>query len=466
MRKHSKDLNKNFIIETKSIFYLKNWLSCDRINKRVLKLGVIMKRILILTVTAGNGHNACAKAMKEKLESEYGQVEVKIIDLLKTYSSAIKIWVADKGYSIAIGKFRHLYNMFYEYYLSRKPSQRYRCAAQGVAMSLVEGLYREINEFKPDVIYSTHFYGGIAISNLRLVYDIPCKVIVANLDYVNSPFWEASIGIDYFIIPNDDFIKPSLKIGYKESQLKSFGLPVNEKFYKEVDKSKARQELGLEKDIFTIMIMYGGGRWGGGFNIFKDVLSCFKDRKVQIIMINGHNEKDYERISKMKFKPNIKVLNVGFTNQVDLYMSASDIIINKLGGTSATEMINKKLPAIVTPVVSGQEKHNLKYLMKKGAVKTFKDKKELKKVIFDLMDNPKHYQEMVENISKLRVNGIDRLAKFIMDQPTAMYDQEKIDKIDYKQVTKNVIKAKRKAHRSEQINYKKELKHEKYCNCG
>lgn len=104
--------------------------------------------------------------------------------------------------------------------------------------------------------------------------------------------------------------------------------------------------------------------------------------------------------------------------------------------------------------------------MKKGAVKTFKDKKELKKVIFDLMDNPKHYQEMVENIGKLRVNGIDRLAKFIMDQPTAMYDQEKIDKIDYKQVTKNVIKAKRKAHRSEQINYKKELKHEKYCNCG
>ena len=60
-----------------------------------------MKRILILTVTAGNGHNACAKAMKEKLESEYDDVEVKIIDLLKTYSSAIKIWVADKGYSIA-----------------------------------------------------------------------------------------------------------------------------------------------------------------------------------------------------------------------------------------------------------------------------------------------------------------------------------------------------------------------------
>ncbi len=425
-----------------------------------------MKKIMILTVTAGNGHNACAKAMKEKLEQEYEDVEIKIIDLLKTYSSAINVWVADKGYSLAIGKLRHLYNMFYEYYLSRKPSKRYKCAAQGVANSLLAGLMKEINTFQPDVIYSTHFYGGIAISNLRLVYDVPCKVIVANLDYVNSPFWEACIGVDYFIIPNEDFIQPSLKLGYKEYQLKPLGLPVNEKFYKEKDKKVARQEIGIDENIFTIMIMYGGGRWGGGFNIFKDVLYCFKDRKVQVIMINGHNQKDYERISKMKFKDNIKVVNVGFTNQVDLYMSASDIIINKLGGTSATEMINKLLPAIVTPVVSGQEKHNLKYLTKKGAVCTFKNRKELKKVIFDLMDNKVKYNSMVENISKLRVNAIDKLAKFIMEQPKAEYNQEYINNLNYKLVTKNVLKALNKAYKKEQIEYKKEIKNGKHCSCS
>lgn len=407
-----------------------------------------MKKILILTVTAGNGHNACAMAMKEKLE-QIGDVEVKIVDILKEYSTPFNIWVADKGYNIAIGKMRHLYHLFYEYYYNQNPNKRYQCKAQGVAMSIISGLLKEIYDFKPDVIYSVHFYGGIAITNLRLVYDLPCKVVVANLDYVNSPFWEGNIGIDYFVIPNEDFIKPSLKIGFKEEQLKPLGLPVNEKFYLEQDKNDAREKLSLQKDVFTIMIMFGGGHWKGGFKIFKDVIKSLGNRKAQVIMINGRNKQDYETISKMKFADNIKVVNVGFTNQVDLYMAASDVILNKLGGTSATEMINKKLPIIVTEMVSGQERHNLEYLKSKGAALSFKNSKELKQILFKLMDDKDFYNQMVKNVLKLRINGIDNTAKFILSMPNACYDKKNLDNINYKEVFKNVQKARLKANKLE-----------------
>ena len=51
-----------------------------------------MKKILILSVTAGNGHNACARCMKNKLEEIAGEeVEVKVVDLLKTFSINTKI---------------------------------------------------------------------------------------------------------------------------------------------------------------------------------------------------------------------------------------------------------------------------------------------------------------------------------------------------------------------------------------
>ena len=63
-----------------------------------------MKKILILTVTAGNGHNACARGMKNKLEKLSGEVEVKIVDLLKCYSSKRDFWITDRGYSIAVSK--------------------------------------------------------------------------------------------------------------------------------------------------------------------------------------------------------------------------------------------------------------------------------------------------------------------------------------------------------------------------
>ena len=49
-----------------------------------------MKKVLILTVTAGNGHNACAMGMKRKLES-IGEVEVKVVDLLKSFSTKLNV---------------------------------------------------------------------------------------------------------------------------------------------------------------------------------------------------------------------------------------------------------------------------------------------------------------------------------------------------------------------------------------
>ncbi len=408
-----------------------------------------MKKILILTVTAGNGHNACAKAMKEKLENSNEIVEVKIVDVLKTYSTPFNVWLVDKGYSIAIGKLPHLYEFFYEHYRKKNPKYRFKCAGQNVAMEIVTGLYKEINEFKPDVIYCTHFYCGIAITDLRLVYDIPCKVIITSLDYVHSPFWEACINVDYFVVPNEDFILPSLKLGFKREQIKPFGIPVNEKFYGEIDKKFAREKLNIDSNLFTIMIMYGGGQWGGGFKIFKKVLWCFKnkDKKVQIVMINGRNEKDYKKINKMKFPKNIKVVNVGFTNQVDLYMSASDLIISKLGGLSATESINKKLPALITPKVYAQEKHNLIYLSQKGAVKSYKNKHNLKEIIYKMMNDNNEYTQTIKGILKLRKNAIEDLSKLILEQPNAIYDDSYINKIDYSNVKKNVIIARNKQYK-------------------
>ena len=58
-----------------------------------------MKKVLILTVTAGNGHNACANAMRQVLLDK--GAEVKVVDLLKSYSTKLNVWVADGGYSLA-----------------------------------------------------------------------------------------------------------------------------------------------------------------------------------------------------------------------------------------------------------------------------------------------------------------------------------------------------------------------------
>lgn len=59
-----------------------------------------MKKVLILTVTAGEGHNSVANSLKSKFES-YGDVKVKILDIFKEYSSKTKVFFIDDGYRAA-----------------------------------------------------------------------------------------------------------------------------------------------------------------------------------------------------------------------------------------------------------------------------------------------------------------------------------------------------------------------------
>lgn len=400
-----------------------------------------MKKILILTVTAGNGHNACAKGMKSKLESLGEEVEVKVVDLLKSYSTPTNIWVADSGYNIAVSKMLGLYCLFYNHYKKAKPERRYSCAAQGVALSTVDGLLREILEFQPDVIYCTHFYPAIALTDLKLLYDLPCKTIVSNLDYVNSPYWEACNGIDYFIIPHEDFIEEFKEEGFSDAQLKPMGLPVDERTLEVVDKKEARRKLGLDENLPTIMVMFGGGFWSGGYSIFKQLIDAVKGVNVQIIMINGKNKQGFDKIEKMKFDKGIKVLNVGFTDKVPLYMSASDFILNKFGGTSVTEMINKRLPMVVTEKIPEQERYNLIYMKEKGVAVSFKNKKELKRHVLELLKNPTLIEEMANNTDALRKNTINELARFMLSFEKADYSNILKENIDIKKVRKNVKKA-------------------------
>ena len=414
-----------------------------------------MKKVLILTETAGNGHNACARDIKAKLE-EIGGVEVKVVDILKEYSTAWNVWVVDKGYSLAVSKLLPIYDMFYNHYLRLKPETRYKNMAQGTVNSTLNGLLKEILDFKPDVIFCTHYNAGIALTNLRLVYDIPCMVVEVNLDYVNSPFWESTIGVDYFVIPDEDFIEESIAEGFSREQLLPLGHPVSEKTLKSYDKKIARQELGLDPNTFTIMVMFGGGYWSGGFKIFKDVIKIVEGRKVQIIMINGRNQKSFNKISKMKFAEGTTVLNLGFTDKIPLCQSACDIIVNKFGGACSVEMLNAGLPMLITEKIPAQEKYSLEYVKKKGAALSFKNFKELKENLLNMMDDETLRKSMSEKTVPFRKNATQGIADLIIGAPKADYTKLIEENIDFTQVKRKVKKALRTANKEEKTKAKRE----------
>lgn len=416
-----------------------------------------MKRVLILTVTAGNGHNSAAYAMKNKLE-QMGQAEVKVVDIIKEYTSHFNSWIVDKGYNISVGYLRPLYDYFYNSYFKYPVEKASVCPPQVSVKSVYGKLLKLIYEFKPDVIYTTTYYGGMALTSLRRVYKLPSFNIACMLDYVVSPFWEASIGgVDVLTMAHEDNRAILLSKGFKNENLLMTGIPVSDKFSVEIDKVKAREMLGIDKDLFTVFILFGGGHWSGSYEILKKLLKGVK-KDIQIIIGNGKNAKTKERIDReMKNYPkNFKIVNYGFVNNIDVIMSAADVVVGKGGGLSTTEAVNKGVPIIATHKLPGQEYYNIEFLKGKGVALSFKNYKELVRHINYLRDSEDVVNRMKSNMKELKTTAIDVIADLIVSQPDANYDG--INTIlDYNKVNKIVNRARKERYKK----IKKEMKNKK-----
>ena len=396
-----------------------------------------MKRFLIFTVTAGGGHNSAANAVKEKLEAMGG--EVKVVDLLHEYcDSKTFIWMQEVGYGIVVQYLHKIYNAFYRHWQKSKPEKANKSVVQIGLMKMYDKVLQLIYDFKPDAIYASHFFPCVMITNLRKLYPIPAKTFSFIFDYAVCPFWEAATGIDYLLVPNESYIPYMISKGFTKQQLLPYGLTVNEKFSQNIDKSKARAKLGLKDGVFTMFVMFGGGFWSGNYKIVKNIVKHLKSHSLQIIVANGRAEKDKKKIDKLKVPANIKLLNYGFSKDVDLLMSAADIIIGKAGGVSVTESLNKFLPMVCCKKLPEQERVNVEVLVSEGAAKQYKNNKEMIEILSQLLNDPKLLLQMRENVARLRRPDATMLLAKDMFECDAIYPEQ--ENIDYSKINKQIKK--------------------------
>ena len=391
------------------------------------------KKILILTVVAGGGHNSAAKSVTTRIQEANPDAEVLVVDMLKTYS--IKdFYILKYGYATMIGKLPWFYAM--GYWLSNHGLFKnfYATAPLRTARRIAPKLYKMINEIKPDVIYCTHFYPALAISLLRQAYKVPPVVIASSLDYAVEPFFDKARNIDYITIANEEFIPGRLHSGYTLDQIKVTGIPTLDKFYSKPNKLKIRKELGLDPDKFTVLIMFGGGEWAGTYKIYKELVKAYKN-DLQVIVINGSNKKTFNKIEKLKTPSNIKLLNVGYTTEVEKYMGASDIALTKAGGLSTTEMVNIGLPMLISTKVYGQEERNMDFMVAHGVALSFKNTHDLAEKIDIAMEIKDLF---ISKFPLIRKRGADNIAKLILEQPDPVYDDEYIASLNYKKMKKHM----------------------------
>ncbi len=365
-------------------------------------------RVLTLSVTAGYGHHATAKALVSSLE-EHG-AEVQSIDLFK-YISKLVYDTVDKGYLLyakfAPYQYGHLYSLLENNRFTRKYLMG-KFAAEIWATKFA----KFFSEFCPEAIVCTHSLAGLVINELksRGVLKVPMIGIIT--DYTIHPFWNELDNMDYFVIASPLLLKnPALK-NIHPKRILPFGIPVDTRFYKKLDKKTARKTLGLDENLHTIMVMSGSMGHGNMEKIVASVDSM--DMPMQILCVCGNNKKIYSKINTLPQNHPRHVY--GFVNNVDVMMDAADCLITKPGGLTVTEAMAKRVPMILVNPIPGQEERNVDFLTNNGVSLLVSKNFSVAEAVHSLFYNPERLTMIERGIELINsLNATEELCNFIVN---------------------------------------------------
>jgi UDP-N-acetylglucosamine:LPS N-acetylglucosamine transferase len=123
------------------------------------------------------------------------------------------------------------------------------------------------------------------------------------------------------------------------------------------DRRSERERLGLDPDLPTALVMFGGNGSKASIKIVKRLERS--DLRLQSIVMCGDNRKLQKKLQKRK-----SCHAVGFTEKVPEYMRLADFFIGKPGPGCISEALNSGLPVIVerNKHTLPQERYNTKWV--------------------------------------------------------------------------------------------------------
>lgn len=383
-------------------------------------------RVLLLSVTAGFGHHATAKAVSDRLKARGAVVET--IDVYEVINRFIKETI-DKGYLFSSKHTKELYRLFYS--LAENHGQSYWSGAFQL-INLINDLgakkfARCIDDFAPDAIICTHIFAAQLVNELkqRELVHVPTYGICT--DYTLHPFWENVPHIEYVVIASELLIHRCVQRGVERSRLLPLGIPVHPKFNEPVTREDAAAALGIDPARPTILMM--GGSMGYANNRKTIERLSLLGIPFQLLVVCGNNKKGYAQLEKQieEYPGPCTILPYGFVDNIDVMMSASDCIITKPGGLTVSEALARHLPMLLVDPIPGHEERNIEFLLNNGIAMAVTKTFPVDEAVYNLFLNPGRLEKIKEVMAMVaHPDATERLVDCVLQNAPA--DSEASDR--------------------------------------
>ena len=321
-----------------------------------------MKKVLILSASAGAGHLRAAEAVEKALLKISPAVEVKNVDVLKYTNKAFRT-LYSKAYIDLVNSAPDLLGWLYDHFDKPGKNERIRLAFNKLnTLPFVKLL----EEYKPDVTLCTHFLPSEIISDLKGEgrFNGKLGVVVTDLDV--HAMWLCHHFEQFFVALEETKVHLTA-LGVPADKITISGIPIDPIFAEAKERSLLQQKHGLLPNLPTILVSAGGFGVGPIENLITSLLQL--NTKAQVLAVCGRSAELKERLTALVAKQqqsNVTVKILGFTTEMDELMSVSDLLIGKPGGLTSSEALAKGLAFVIVNPIPGQEERNSDHLLEEG----------------------------------------------------------------------------------------------------
>ena len=297
-------------------------------------------RVLVVTAATGQGHLSAARALADAMAEAGADAAV-----------------FDAGEHPLIRRGAALYNFF----LRRPPRwmplfygliEGGRLASTG-ASPLRAWSASVLRRERPQIVVSVHpvLNQGIAAGIEETGEPLPFAVVLTDLA---PPFWrgwtEPSARLT--VAPTAEAAQTLLSRGVSPERLEVLGMPVAERFRAPSTpdtRREARRLLNLAEERFTLLISAGSARRRTGLMALDALIASAGLRKdLQVLFAAGASAALAREAASRAAPFPVQVL--GWRDDVDLLLDASDAVFTKPGGLTVGEALGKGIPLLLDAI--------------------------------------------------------------------------------------------------------------------
>jgi len=349
-----------------------------------------MKRLDFVFFDAGGGHRAAANALRLVVEEQKRPFEVRMVNLQDTLDSI------DLVRKLTGVRLQDLYNLMLKKGWTLGSPQLMRAMHgvirlyHGPTVRLLEKFWREE---QPDLVVSVvpNFNRALCQSLRQALPGVPLVTILTDFADYPPHFW-IERQPQYFVGGTDRAVAQARAMGHDDAHVfRTSGMILAQKFYEtvELDRRAERQKLGLDPDLPTGLVLFGGH----GSRVMLDIARRLdaSGLKLQLILICGRSE---VLVRDLRAIPHHMPMFVeGFTNEVPHYMRLSDFFIGKPGPGSISEALAMKLPVLVekNAWTLPQERYNAEWIVEKQTGLVLRNFRYIVQAVAELLQ-PENYR--------------------------------------------------------------------------